>query len=295
MFVVDLKTGTKLRTFTTSAGTPATPSGLAHISGYTRDHRNQYVEQVYAGDLLGNLWRFDLSNPDPSLWQQNVTEPLARFSIGGTVQPITAPPQIEVDIANGVDRWVFVGTGRLLDSADLEATSAQTMYAIRDGTATTPKPITAAVTRASSGMLAVAGKDSLASKPLNGWYDDLPAGQRIVTPVQAEASIVAYAASRPQTDPCLPGQPATLYAREYSKGGSRLQDSGGTVVESIDIEEGAAGIELIALQSLAATASGIPEIRLSVTQLKDGALRTFKLSLPPLVARHRMSWRLIRD
>ncbi len=293
IFVVDLGTGTVLKTFSTSAGTSASPSGLAHISGYTKDHRNQFVEQVYGGDLLGNLWRFDLSNPDPDLWQLNVTEPLARFVIGSTPQPITTPPQIEVDIANGVDRWVFVGTGRLLDDADLQSTATQTMYAIRDGTYATPKTIAAAVTRASTGMVAVTSKDPLAYKPALGWYDDLPAGERIVTPVQAEASIVAYAASRPQVDPCIPGQPATLYAREYSRGGSRLQDSGGSFVESIFIDEGAAGIELIALES--PTASGMPDIRLSVTQLRDGTLKTFRIALPPLVSKHRMSWRLIRD
>jgi type IV pilus assembly protein PilY1 len=295
VFVVDLKTGTKLKTFTTSAGTAAAPSGLAHISGYTKDHRNQYVEQVYGGDLLGNLWRFDLSDPNPSNWQLNVTVPLAQFSFGGKAQPITTPPQIEVDIANGVDRWVFIGTGRLLDNGDLDNTDTQSFYAIRDGTATQPKTITSPVTRSTTGMVAVTSKDPLASRPAAGWYDDLPAGQRIVTPVQAEASIVAYSSSSTQTDVCATGLPASLYAREYSRGGSRLQDSSGGFVESIDIAEGAAGIELIALQSGSASGVGVPDIKLSVTQLKDGTLRTFDISFPPLVSQHRMSWRLLRD
>ena len=47
---------------------------------------------------------------------------------------MTTPPQIEIDIANGIDRWVFVGTGRLLDDLDLTtptiADQIQTMYAI---------------------------------------------------------------------------------------------------------------------------------------------------------------------
>ena len=294
IFVVDLATGARLKTFSTNVGTSASPSGLAQISGYTKDHRNQYVEQVYGGDLLGNLWRFDLSNPDASQWQLSVSEPLARFVIGSTPQPITTPPQIEVDIANGVDRWVFVGTGRLLDDPDLLNTTTQTMYAIRDGTAATPKTIASAVTRASTGMAAVTSKDPLAYKPALGWYDDLPTGERIVTPVQAEASIVAYAASRPQTDPCIPGQPATLYAREYSRGGSRLQDGGGSFVESLNIDEGAAGIELIAMES-PSVSTGMPDIRLSVTQLKDGTLKTFRIALPALVSKHRMSWRAIHD
>jgi type IV pilus assembly protein PilY1 len=40
-------------------GTPQ-QSGLAQINGFTKDFHNQFVEQVYGGDLCGNLWRFDL-------------------------------------------------------------------------------------------------------------------------------------------------------------------------------------------------------------------------------------------
>lgn len=294
VFVVDLKTGTKLQTFTTNVGSATSPSGLAFIAGYTKDHRNQYVEQVYGGDLQGNLWRFDLSDPDASKWPLDMTVPLAQFTLSGKAQPITTPPQIEVDIANGVDRWVFVGTGRLLEASDLDVTDAQTFYALRDGNATTPKTIAGAVTRSSTGMVAVTSKDPLASVPATGWYDDLPSGQRIVTPPQAEASIVAYSATRPQTDVCATNPPATLYAREYSKGGSRLQ-SGGGFVESIDIDAGAAGIELIALLVPGASGSAMPTIRLSVTQLKDGTIRTVDISLPPLVSKHRMTWRVMRD
>ena len=292
VFVVDLKTGTKLHTFTTGVGTPSSPSGLAHISGYTKDYRNQYVEQIYGGDLFGNMWRFDVSKSVAGAWP-TTGDRIATLTDGTNPQPITTPPQIEVDIANGVDRWVFIGTGRLLDNDDLASTQIQTMYAIRDGTFSTPKA--AGLPASRSSMIAVTSVDPLASKPVVGWYDDLPAGQRIITPVAAEASIVAYSASRPQTDPCLPGQPATLYAREVSKGGSRLQASaGGAFVESIDIDEGAAGIELIALQT-SGVAGALPEIRLSVTQLKDGTIKAFNLKLPPLVSQHRMSWRLIRD
>ena len=34
-------------------------------------------------------------------------------------QPVTTAPQIEIDFANGVDRYVFIGTGQLLDVSDL--------------------------------------------------------------------------------------------------------------------------------------------------------------------------------
>ena len=52
-------------------------------------------------------------------------------------QPVTTPPQIEIDLGNKIDRWVFVGTGKLYDDTDLSSTQTQTMYAVRDGTWTT--------------------------------------------------------------------------------------------------------------------------------------------------------------
>ena len=144
---------------------------------------------------------------------------------------MTTPPQIEIDIANGIDRWVFVGTGRLLDDLDLTTASianqVQTFYAIRDGSAAvpqTPWPATLAPRTDMDAITVALGITGLNNKPAKGWFDDLPVGQRIVTPVQAALSLVAYVGTSPQTDPCLTGQPATVYAREYARGNSLLLD-----------------------------------------------------------------------
>ncbi len=75
----------------------------------------------------------------------------ATLTDGAAAQPVTTAPQIEIDINNGVDRYVFIGTGRLLDNSDLTVPTTpqtQTMYAIRDGTlgafSTTGLPVTRA-------------------------------------------------------------------------------------------------------------------------------------------------------
>ena len=68
-------------------------------------------------------------------------------------------------------------------------------------------------------------KFGLASKPDKGWFDDLPggaAGQRIVVPPQAAITVVAYVGTSPQTDPCLTGQTANIYAREFATGATVL-------------------------------------------------------------------------
>ena len=85
----------------TGVGSAATPSGLARINGYTISHSNNLVEQVYGGDLLGNLWRFDLADPNPVNWNVKLFATLKDST--GTAQPITTAPQIEINPRNDKD------------------------------------------------------------------------------------------------------------------------------------------------------------------------------------------------
>ena len=202
---VDIASGKLLKTLTTGVGSSA-PSGLAQIAAYKKDCRNQVVEQIYGGDLYGNFWRFDVSDSDDTNWvggeDRDAVDP------SGVPQAVTIAPQIEIDIANGIDRWVFIGTGRLLDDTDLAVSQQQTIYAIRDGDLNNPLPAvnqpTGIVPR--TDMVLLADRvNGLAAEPTIGWYDDLPTDQRIVTPIQADISVIAYTGTSPQTDPCLPG------------------------------------------------------------------------------------------
>ncbi len=224
VYFVNPRTGTLLTSpgfpgyLSTGVGTAADPSGLAQVAGYVRNFRNQVVDQLYAGDLLGNLWRFDVTNANPAMW---TVDKLAAFNRGGP-QPITTAPQIEIDLATGSDRWVFVGTGRLLHDDDLADLQVQSVYAIRDGNIGTPS--TTGLPRTRADLLEVSDVAGLASRPAYGWYDDLEdaAGQRVVVPVQAELSVVAYVATQPPgPDKCLTGQPSRdlrprILARQFA-------------------------------------------------------------------------------
>ena len=82
-----------------SSGTPtfyylATPAASAATNGISSpasldldlDH---IVDYVYAGDLLGNVWRFDLTSQNPMNWAVSASSPL--FNAG---QPITTAPVV---------------------------------------------------------------------------------------------------------------------------------------------------------------------------------------------------------
>jgi type IV pilus assembly protein PilY1 len=296
IFFVDAKTGVKVKEMTTGFGSGPNPSGLAHIAGYTQDFRNQLIDQIYGGDLYGNFWRFDVMDSNPANW---TVAKMAYFTDpGGTAQPVTTPPQIEVDLTNSIDRWVFIGTGRLLDDSDLTdpsiADQQQTFYAIRDGTTTTPNPIVSVLQPRVDFVPLTDKINGLTAKPALGWYDDLPAGQRIITPVQAAISVVAYAGTSPQDNPCLTGQPATLYVREFSLGETLLSDAGGNPTAGINETQGAVGLDIAIFTDSSGpqSASGV-DIRVAVTAGTTGDVVFQHIKPPSFISAHRMSWRLL--
>jgi type IV pilus assembly protein PilY1 len=291
---------TQNKVMSTGIGSPGSPAGLVHPAGYTQDFHNQLVEQIYSGDLLGNLWRFDVSDAaNDSAWSVGQLGKLTSPS-GGGVQPVTTPPEIKVDVNNGIDRWVFVGTGKLYDESDLLDNQLQTMYAFRDGTASAPRALPATpVDRTTAGMVVLPAADptnkfGLATIPAKGWYDDLPAGSRIVVAPQAAFGVIAYIATKPvSNDMCTTGLSVTLYAREYGTGQSLLtvNDGGtGAIIPGLDIVAGGVGLQIVTFEP--PVGSSTPDVRLAIT-MPDGSVRYIKPKLPAAFFQHRMSWRLL--
>ncbi|MFT3719465.1 pilus assembly protein [Pseudorhodoferax sp.] len=94
---------------------------------------------VYAGDLHGNLWKFDVSAADPSGWGVAFgSRPLytAVHTEGSvsTPQPITSPPLVRANDRGAGGLMVAFGTGRNLTEGDRVDTSVQTVYAVLDNT-----------------------------------------------------------------------------------------------------------------------------------------------------------------
>ncbi|REN09561.1 hypothetical protein DSI41_21060, partial [Mycobacterium tuberculosis] len=61
-------------------------------------------------------------------------------------QPVTTAPLIEIHPVTR-KRFVLLGTGRLLDSSDVNSTATQTFYAILDGTAGAFNAVSTSITR----------------------------------------------------------------------------------------------------------------------------------------------------
>ena len=71
LFVVDISDGSLIAKIDTAVGSSGNPNGLATPLVSDWPDSDLIGQFVYAGDLQGNLWRFDVSDPDPTKWDDN--------------------------------------------------------------------------------------------------------------------------------------------------------------------------------------------------------------------------------
>jgi type IV pilus assembly protein PilY1 len=122
-----VKTGFPL---STNSGNSGSPSNLGKLAVWADSpSTNNTAQYAYAGDLNGDLWRFDLDHTGTGHTGTQVFK-LAHLENGGVVQPITTKPELS-QLESGT-RLVFVGTGKYVETADLSNIDVQGFYAIKD-------------------------------------------------------------------------------------------------------------------------------------------------------------------
>lgn len=116
-----------------STGNSGNNDGIAYVA--TADLDGDHVtDYVYAGDLLGNLWRFDLTSNTPATWAASAS-PLFKTSAG---QPITSQLVVGSGFtAQGAQRlMVAFGTGRKIPITNTTpvsyASGTQDLYGVWD-------------------------------------------------------------------------------------------------------------------------------------------------------------------
>jgi type IV pilus assembly protein PilY1 len=95
------------------------------------------IDRIYAGDIKGNLWAFDVDNPSWGVAYEDGGTPKPLF-IATSNQPIMDKPVVikhpkEEDSGNGKNLMVFFGTGQYLVDGDVSSTPAvQSFYGVWD-------------------------------------------------------------------------------------------------------------------------------------------------------------------
>jgi len=256
LYVLDAYTGSLIRTISTNTGSATTPSGLAKIAAHsTTADTNNTSSAVYGGDMLGNLWRFDINNDIGATGYD--AQLLTTFVDAlGVRQPITAKPIVSTINGKPV---VFVGTGSYLGVSDVSNTQSQTMYAVKDnlGATTYGNPRLASSNFVAQTLVAatcttetscttgesirkITAPASVNWTTHNGWYIDfLTAGERANTdPALALGSLV-FTTNTPNNasvEPCgetsADRSASWLYSVDYLSGGP-VSGSDGVVSTSL--------------------------------------------------------------
>ena len=150
LFILDATTGTLIKKIDTGVGGCNGLSEPILIDPIGEDGK---VDYVYAGDLKGNMWKFDLTSPnaqgiapDPG-WTvayiddngnanpaDDIPKPLfTAKDDNGNIQPITAKPDVMRPCNKDFSGYFVVfGTGRYLGLSDFSNTSTQTLYGVWD-------------------------------------------------------------------------------------------------------------------------------------------------------------------
>lgn len=208
LLVVDLATGGVIREIDTLTGSVAVPNGLSAPTGVVGPD-GKTLAYAYAGDLQGNVWKFDLTNSSPSQWTATKLF-TAVSSVTGKVQPITGGVTVALD-PRTYRRWILFGTGSFMTIADAEDKTplAQSMYGFIDsGTAVTRADLQVRQiinTGEEQNGYPVRTFEEKASLPNDkkGWYVNLPAdGERIVQDAQMVSNVLVTASMLPTGDAC---------------------------------------------------------------------------------------------
>lgn len=214
LFMIDIATGAKVKDIAATSlepgvqGTPGTPAGLGPISGWIDSRVDNISVRYYAGDNLGNLWRFDTEG---LVAPNNSALLLARFKVGGAAQPVSVFPQLaKLTIGGFEGATVFVGTGRLIGMSDKADTTQQSIYAIKDklvasgwgdirtliGSDLVQQAVTSTIVDGVS--VRVTTKNPVAWADKAGWLVDLPdTGERINVPMAVYGNTLVAASNIP--------------------------------------------------------------------------------------------------
>lgn len=242
IFIIDIETGGLIKKLSTNAGKADDPTGSSRPNGIMGispvDLNGDFiVDSLYATDIFGNLWAYDLSASNPNMWSSKYgssSHPQPLFSAEddlGNAQSITTLPVVGKH-PTGMGTMVYFGTGRYLGKADIADTSRQSFYAIWDDGINNgfereelleQSIIHVNLTQFASTDARVSSNHTIQwNDGKRGWYMDLPeSGERVHQESLLRNGRIIFVTATPSSDPCLSGGTHWLMELNASNG-SRL-------------------------------------------------------------------------
>lgn len=133
LIVVDALTGTVTKVIETSSLYNVGDNGTSQVEGWDTNSDGN-TDWFFAGDLQGNVWKYDLSSTNTGDWGVAYSgAPLFTASdSSGNTQSITGGVSLASDPKSGA-LWIFFGTGRMLTEEDPLLNTQESWYGIKDG------------------------------------------------------------------------------------------------------------------------------------------------------------------
>jgi type IV pilus assembly protein PilY1 len=307
LYVLNAETGAVISDIETGVGSTSSPSGLARINAWVDNSMaDNTASRIYGGDLMGNLWRFDINGDlGASGYDAQLLATLKDAS--GHVQPITDKPELGEISTYAV---VYVGTGRFLGVSDLADTSQQSFYAVKDSLPTNSTPSIALYTNPrltedhfvkqdltittcpANTLSSICGTGQIVRTSTNhavnfatdnGWYIDLPdSGERVNADSVLVFGTLVFATNTPDTSACMAGGHSMIYFLNYRTGG-RVSTSTTAVVGA-------------SLGNAFATRPSVVQLPnntvKALTRLSDGTTKVTNIPIGnPGAETRRVSWR----
>jgi type IV pilus assembly protein PilY1 len=292
---------------------------------------NGTADRVYAGDLKGNLWAFDLCNWDStnsvcqsSGWGVGYSSSGSPAPImtaqndAGDPQPITVKPILSRNPERtGNDIIIAFGTGQYLVSSDPATTETQTFYGVFEDDALInggdsgldPRSNsdgfvaqTIGTASCGSGCTARTLSSNNVGNSKNGWYIDLDSasaatGERVITDAKIRNNILFFDTLIPNTTVCEYGGSSWLMSVDIATGSFPSKPvfdaNGDGVIDSSDTDNGDAfvGKKIDAIATSPEFLGGNRYVGTS-----NGTIEKDKVDIGISIKEGRMSWReLIQD
>ncbi len=255
LFIVNLWDGTLVKEITTGVGSSQDPTGQNRPNGLgtvtpVDIDGDSISDYIYAGDLFGNVWKFDITGNTVASWDLDYRLFTACEDNGCSVaQPITSPVTVNFGPSGLPDDYmVYFGTGKYIEIGDNNGSAGgvQSFYGIRDqGSSVTNKSKLLEQEILSEVSVNFVNKNGTPNdtsddyndsaplrltsdnKPTNafhGWYIDLvpPAGERgerLISAPVLRNDRVYFVTLIPSDDPCAPAGDSWLMSMHSMTGG----------------------------------------------------------------------------
>ena len=262
LYIVNIQTGALIRKITTGVGSSQDPTGASRPNGLATVtpvdvNQDGITDYIYGGDLFGNLWKFDVTATTSGSWDvafnsSGVPAPLFKACGGATCSGSNAQAiTTRVTVGFGPNRigyMVYFGTGKYMETTDVNDLSTQTLYGIwdkNDGSTTVSGRSTLLQqtilyegsytlqdgTSSSQPLRVTSNTDYSSSPPAElGWYLDLTSpvsgaqGERLVNQPTLRNGRIIFTTIIPSSNSCSGGGDSWLMELS-ALDGSQLSES----------------------------------------------------------------------